>query len=68
MGVLESPFGTTELNGGTARISGFQFVVRARVEGKVVEMSIAGNAVGDEIRGTIRSEIGFARFTGIRQK
>ena len=68
MGVLESPFGTTELNGGTAGISGFHFVVRARVEGKVVEMSIAGNAVGDEIRGTIRSEIGFARFTGIRQK
>lgn len=68
MGLLESPFGTTELNGGTADISGFQFVVRARVEGKVVEMSIAGNAVGDEIRGTIRSEIGFARFTGIRQK
>ncbi len=67
-GVLESPFGTTKLNGGTVDFSGFQFVVRARVEGKVVEMSIAGSAVGDEIRGIISSEIGFARFTGIRQK
>ena len=68
VGLLQSPFGTTELNGGTVDVSGFQFVARARVEGRVVEMAIAGSAVGDEIRGTIRSEIGFARFTGIRQK
>ena len=68
VGVLQSPFGTTNLNGGTVDVSGFQFVARARVEGKVIELTIAGNAVGDEIRGTIRSEIGFARFTGIRQK
>ena len=67
-GVLQSPFGTTELKGRTVEVSGFQFVARARVEGKVVEMAIAGSAVGDEIRGTIRSELGFARFTGIRQK
>jgi hypothetical protein len=65
---LQSPFGTTELNGGTVDVSGFHFIARARVEGKVVEMSIAGSASGDELSGTIRSEIGFARFTGTRQK
>lgn len=68
VGVLQSPFGTTELNGGTVDGSGFHFIARARVEGKVVEMAIAGSASGDELRGTIRSEIGFARFTGTRQK
>ncbi|MGI8732515.1 MAG: amidohydrolase family protein [Pyrinomonadaceae bacterium] len=68
VGVLQSPFGTTELNGGTVGLSGFHFIARAKVEGKVVEMAIAGSASGDELRGTIRSEIGFARFTGMRQK
>jgi imidazolonepropionase-like amidohydrolase len=68
VGVLQSPFGTTELNNGLIDESGFHFVARARVEGKVVEMAIAGRTDGDDIRGTIRSEIGFARFTGTRQK
>lgn len=68
IGLLRSPFGTTQLDGGTVDVSGFHFITRARVEGKVVEMAVAGRAVGDEIRGTIRSEIGFARFTGIRHR
>lgn len=68
VGVLQSPFGTTELNNGLIDESGFHFVARARIEGKVVEMAIAGSAAGDDIRGTIRSEIGFARFTGTRQR
>lgn len=68
IGLLQSPFGTTELDGGTFDVSGFHFIARARVEGKIVEMAIAGSAAGDEIQGTIRSEIGFASFTGIRQR
>lgn len=68
IGLLQSPFGTTELDGGTVDVSGFHFVTRAKVEGKVIEMAVAGSVTGDEIRGTVRSEIGFVRFTGTRQK
>ena len=66
-GVLQSPFGTTQLKNGSVGADGFHFFSRARVEGRVVEMSIEGSVTGHEIRGTMRSEIGFARFTGSRQ-
>lgn len=66
-GVLQSPFGVTQLKEGTIDAEGFHFRSRARVEGRVVELAIEGSASGDEIRGTVRSEIGFARFTGNRQ-
>ena len=67
-GVLQSPFGVTKLEGGSLDDQGFRFQSRARVEGRVVEMTIEGSVSGAEIRGTVRSEIGFARFTGTRQK
>jgi hypothetical protein len=67
-GVLQSPFGVTKLESGSLDDQGFRFQSRARVEGRVVEMTIEGSVSGAEIRGTVRSEIGFARFTGIRQK
>ncbi len=68
IGLLQSPFGTTELDGGTVDVFGFHFVARAKVEGKIVEMAISGISTGEAISGTIKSEIGFARFTGIRQR
>lgn len=67
-GTLQSPFGVTELAGGSVDAEGFHFISRARVEGRIVEMAVEGNATGDEIQGTVKSEIGFARFTGTRQK
>ena len=67
-GVLQSPFGVTKLERGSLDDQGFRFQSRARVEGRVVEMTIEGSVSGAEIRGTVRSEIGFARFTGTRQK
>jgi imidazolonepropionase-like amidohydrolase len=67
-GVLQSPFGVTKLESGSLDDQGFRFQSRARVEGRVVEMTIEGSVSGAEIRGTVRSEIGFARFTGTRQK
>jgi len=67
-GVLQSPFGVTKLERGSLDDEGFRFLARARVEGRVVEMTVEGSVSGEEIRGTVRSEIGFARFTGTRQK
>ena len=67
-GILQSPMGVTKLDDGEIDENGFRFVSRARVEGRVVEMTIEGSVTGAEIRGTVRSEIGFARFTGTRQK
>lgn len=67
-GVLQSPFGITKLERGSLDEDGFRFLTRARVEGRVVEMTVEGSVSGEEIRGTVRSEIGFARFTGTRQK
>ena len=67
-GVLQSPFGVTKLESGSLDDEGFRFLSRARVEGRVVEMTVEGTVSGGEIRGTVRSEIGFARFTGTRQK
>ena len=67
-GVLQSPFGVTKLESGSLDEDGFRFLSRARVEGRVVEMTVEGSVYGEEIRGTVRSEIGFARFTGTRQK
>ena len=67
-GLLQSPFGTTKLNNGSIDANGFHFIAREPVAGRVVEMAIDGQVEGNEIRGTVRSEIGFARFTGTRQK
>jgi hypothetical protein len=67
-GLLQSPFGTTKLNNGSIDTNGFHFIAREPVAGRVVEMAIDGQVEGNEIRGTVRSEIGFARFTGTRQK
>ncbi|MGI8897752.1 MAG: amidohydrolase family protein [Pyrinomonadaceae bacterium] len=67
-GLLQSPFGTTKLTGGSVDADGFHFIAREPIGGRVVEMAVDGNADGNEIRGTVRSEIGFARFTGTRQR
>jgi imidazolonepropionase-like amidohydrolase len=67
-GLLQSPFGTTKLTGGLVDAEGFHFTAREPLAGRVVEMAVDGSSDGDEIRGTVRSEIGFARFNGTRQK
>jgi hypothetical protein len=66
-GHLQSPFGITKLTGGSVDAEGFHFLARELVAGRTVEMAVDGNVDGNEIRGTVRSEIGFARFTGTRQ-
>jgi hypothetical protein len=67
-GLLQSPFGVTRLESGSLDDQGFRFQSRARIDGRVVEMTVEGSVSGEGIRGTVRSEIGFARFTGTRQK
>jgi hypothetical protein len=67
-GLLQSPFGTTKLTGGSVDADGFHFIARESVGGLAVEMAVDGSADGNQIRGTVRSEIGFARFTGSRQQ
>ena len=67
-GMLQSSFGTTKLTGGTVDADGFHFVSRAEIAGREVEMTIDGNADGNEIAAQLRSELGFLRFTGFRQR
>jgi imidazolonepropionase-like amidohydrolase len=67
-GLLQSPFGTTKLTGGSVDSEGFHFIAREPISGRTVEMAVDGSVDGNEIRGTVRSEIGFARFTGTRQR
>jgi imidazolonepropionase-like amidohydrolase len=66
-GLLQSPFGITKLTGGLVDAEGFHFLARELLAGRTVEMAVDGSVNGNEIRGTVRSEIGFARFTGTRQ-
>ncbi len=67
-GLLQSPFGTTKLTGGSVDAGGFHFIAREPIVGRPVEMAVDGSVDGNEIRGTVRSEIGFARFTGTKMK
>lgn len=66
-GTLQSSFGTTELSNGSVGADGFRFTTTANVEGRTVEISVAGTASGNEMTGTISSEIGSTGFTGTRQ-
>lgn len=67
-GLLQSSFGTTKLTGGTVDADGFHFVARAEIAGREVEMEVDGKVGGNEIRGTVKSELGFVSFTGTRQR
>jgi imidazolonepropionase-like amidohydrolase len=67
-GLFQSSFGTTRLSAGTVDADGFHFVARTEIGGRDVEMAIDGNADGDEIRGTVKSELGSITFTGTRQR
>ncbi|CAN5611802.1 hypothetical protein BH20ACI3_BH20ACI3_26840 [soil metagenome] len=67
-GLLQSPFGTTKLTGGSIDAHGFRFIAREPIAGRMVDMAVDGSADGNEIRGTVRSEIGFALFIGTRQR
>lgn len=65
-GTLQTPFGTTELVDGSIGADGFRFTSIATVEGRTVEMSMKGFVRGDEVEGTVTSEIGSTAFTGRR--
>jgi hypothetical protein len=65
-GTLESAFGKTELTDGSASAEGFRFTASAVVEGRTVEISVAGTVNGNQISGTVTSEIGATTFTGTR--
>ena len=65
-GTLESAFGKTELTDGSASAEGFRFTASAVVEGRTVEINVAGTVSGNQINGTVTSEIGATTFTGTR--
>lgn len=65
-GTLQSPFGTTELTGGSIGADGFHFTTSAEVNGRTVEMTITGTATNNEMSGSITSEIGSTTFTGTK--
>ncbi|MCA1850451.1 MAG: hypothetical protein LC672_05250, partial [Acidobacteria bacterium] len=65
-GTLSTPFGTTELTNGSIGVDGFRFTSLATVEGRTVEMTVTGTIRGNEIDGTVSSEIGSTTFTGTK--
>ena len=65
-GTLQTSFGTTELSNGAAGADGFRFTTSADVEGRTVKMTFTGKASGNQMQGTITSEIGSVTFTGSR--
>jgi imidazolonepropionase-like amidohydrolase len=65
-GILQSPFGTTELSNGSIGADGFRFTTSAEVAGRIVEMTMTGTATGNQMSGTITSEIGTTTFTGTK--
>ncbi|MDQ3820827.1 MAG: amidohydrolase family protein [Acidobacteriota bacterium] len=65
-GTLETPFGTTELVDGSIGANGFRFISEAEVEGRVVQLTVTGIVKGNEINGSVTSEIGSTVFTGTR--
>ncbi|HYJ45207.1 MAG TPA: amidohydrolase family protein, partial [Pyrinomonadaceae bacterium] len=67
-GALQSPFGTTEFNGGSISTDGFSFTTTADYSGRTVEITVHGTVTGNEMTGTVTSEIGSTTFTGTRPK
>ncbi|HYE65835.1 MAG TPA: amidohydrolase family protein [Pyrinomonadaceae bacterium] len=67
-GTFQSQFGTSELSNGSVGADGFRFTTTADVEGRTVEIILAGTASEREMRGTLTSEIGTTSFTGTRPK
>jgi imidazolonepropionase-like amidohydrolase len=67
-GTLKSPFGTTELTNGSVGADGFHFTSTAEVSGRTVEINVNGTANGNEMSGTVTSEIGSTTFIGTRPK
>jgi imidazolonepropionase-like amidohydrolase len=65
-GTLQSAFGTTELSNGSLGADGFRFTTSAIVGGRTVEMTVRGNINGNQMNGTITSEIGSTTFTGTK--
>ncbi len=65
-GTLESAFGKTELTDGSTSAEGFRFTASAVVEGRTVEINVAGTVAGNQLDGTVTSEIGATTFTGTR--
>jgi hypothetical protein len=65
-GRLESPFGTTDLSNGSVGADGFRFTSSAEVGGRNVEMTITGTTTGNQMSGTVTSEIGTTTFTGTK--
>jgi imidazolonepropionase-like amidohydrolase len=65
-GTLRSPFGTTDLSNGSVGADGFRFTSSADVNGRNVELTITGTATGNQMSGTVTSEIGATTFTGTK--
>ncbi len=66
-GSVTSPFGTTEFSNGAVDANGFHFTMSASIQGNVVQVTVDGKATGNQIEGTMQSDLGPARFTGTRQ-
>ena len=45
----------------------FHFTLNATIEGNAVQVTVDGQATGNQIEGMMQSTLGPARFTGTRQ-
>lgn len=66
-GVLETDFARSEFASGSASSHGFRASSTANIQGQVIDLTIQGKASGNEISGTIESQLGVASFNGRRQ-
>jgi hypothetical protein len=65
-GTMQTRFGNTELRGGSVGPDGFRFTSTANIQGRTVEITVAGTATGNDMTGTVTSELGATSFTGTR--
>lgn len=65
-GTIGTPFGTSDLNGGSITGNGFQATANINAGGQALDITVSGAVTGGRIEGTIVSPQGTATFSGSR--
>ncbi len=65
-GTITTPFGTSDLNGGSISGNGFQATANINAGGQALDITVNGTVTGNRIEGSIGSPQGTATFSGSR--
>jgi imidazolonepropionase-like amidohydrolase len=65
-GSLQTEIGTSEFNNGTINGDAIHATTTANIQGQQVDLTLDGTASGNEIHGTIKTQLGDATFTGTK--